>query len=280
MILNPSTTIKLNSVIAAELLENGVKNRPINSATVKQYQRDMETGKFGVSQIMVNSEGNLTSGFHRMTALSKLPEEIYIEFTMVIDDDPMARIRANEAKTGNAKDEAARNSVPNAKDRMSISRRLLALEAKIHGVGAANPSNEDIYTRGTTEPLMDDVITIFNGLQSAFGIPAGAVAPFIIFASVNKEKTFEYYDSLSTGLNLSKGSPILSASRALSAIPRGSKGLSGSAMLNLSTYYILRGFKQFLLDQEGPGKYTSPEKFGEPENVSECKKIIRILENL
>lgn len=70
--------------IAARYLENNVANRPIQQKTVKNYARDMLSGKWELNGqgISFYENGNLADGQHRLNAIIEagIPVEMYVTY--------------------------------------------------------------------------------------------------------------------------------------------------------------------------------------------------------
>lgn len=86
---NPTPTHRIMAVtpaIARQWLTHNVHNRPISNMTVTRYRSDMMTGRwsFAGDPIRFDTLGNLIDGQHRLHALAACPDDLAINFMVIM----------------------------------------------------------------------------------------------------------------------------------------------------------------------------------------------------
>jgi len=265
-----SNTTAINPIMAREILSNAIRNRPIKKKKVEEFRSFMEGRKFGTSLLVFNSSDQLVSGFHRMTALSELPEDVFVNFAIAYDDDDLASIRQNSGSPETAREQAKRNELPYANERAAIARKLIILEHKLEG-RTYTPGAEEIYTVSRDEPYMERAIEHLNDFDGL--IPSPSIASYIILARENEEKTDLFYSSLSTGAGLELGSPILAVKNGLPGVRTKLQGTYRDAQCG---QMILRGFSDWVSSKQGPTRYNVKDGVSIADEVKLLSKVLSV----
>lgn len=190
-------------------------NRPFSAMNINSLVKEMENGNWRVNgeTLTFNSEGMLTNGQHRLTALIKADMELLFMVVTGLDSDTFATIDIGRKRASS--DVLAINGVASANQAASIVKFIFNFK---NDKFSANRSSD--RSLSNTE-IMDYYFTLNNIAESVlFGVnnskkSNGLITPTLVggfhylLNEVNVEKANDFLIKLCSGLNLTNGSPII-----------------------------------------------------------------------
>lgn len=216
----PSQSILLvTPATARSVLSRNTRNRPISEAHVATLMREMESGRwqYNGEAIKWSVDNELLDGQHRLTALSRMPDN----FPAI----PFLVVRGLPVSTQDTMDQGRKRT---AGDQLAIdgllgssNQRIIAGAIRVyiewtsgHFFGdrvRARLSNPEIVAWAHAHPiemeLINDLAT--DRLRRVKVRPSVTLAVMLKLRQVDGEAQREFAEALYTGANLESGSPIL-----------------------------------------------------------------------
>lgn len=251
----------ITPVRAKELLKHNTKNRNVSERSLNHYIRQLEDGawEFNGDTIRIGEDGTLFDGQHRLMAIVKTGK-------------PMECIIVSGLK------KSAMSTIDTGRIRLVGDHlKILGKVTSYHFALAAACSiifkfrkgkfieTHERQTAAEAIKFIDDnpkLIEINNRIaHNAMLIrlltPSIAVACYYLFSNIDKYKTEEFFEKLTTGEKLGATSPVLKLRSQLIS-SKGSGHRSGRLHQRTYLYYICAAFDAFLHNRrvEGHFKYV------------------------
>lgn len=108
-------TLRISPIMALEMMELNVSNRPLNKVTVDYYARQMKSGQWTLSgqTISISDKNTLIDGQHRLAAVVK--SGCTIEFIVAYDVPEGSFINYDSLRSRGLSDVMSCSRIPNAK---------------------------------------------------------------------------------------------------------------------------------------------------------------------
>lgn len=256
-----SKVVKITPAYARELLSNNTMNRPLKRNHVDQLAAAMGRGEWQMNgeSIKLSKCGKLLDGQHRLSAIVKTGAACEI---LVISGLPLESFHTinTGAILRGAGDILAINGEKNF--------NVLASGARLLKCWEHNKENPLFQGNKVSVPEIEDVISRHPNLRkfSAYKIDSlkRMISPSIvcflgyIFHMVNPIKAAQFFEQLSTGLGLQKGSPVLLLRDRLLMNAQGSPKMPREHVCALT----IKAFNAFCDNKNiGNLRYSSSEKF-------------------
>ncbi len=206
----------LTTQFAAKLLETTEKgNRRVSSAAVERYAEDIRKGRWSDNgvPIILNGDGKMLDGQHRCLAVMRANRDIPIMIVSgVMDKNAFATI-----DTGRNRKLTDMLSIRGEKSCAMLAGALTLLNEYEHKTDAG-------FTRWkVTNQAGLSLLRSHSGLRDSVSfseacrknMAKGMIRPTVMIvthylgAQIRVRKTEEFIDTLSTGVGLAKGSPVL-----------------------------------------------------------------------
>lgn len=207
----------VTSDMAYDILEHSkMKNRATSKKNLQFIKSEMEGGKwkFTGDAIRFDEDGNLLDGKHRMTALS-LTHKKSFEFLFIVGLEKSTFSVMDSGKKRTAGDVFSIKNVPNYDIAATAVKFVNALE---EGYFRSNDSalnkgltNADTYKKYTELKDFDEYIKkskVLNKDTSRILSDPIVAGFYYMFSRVNINDAESFMESLITGVNLQKNSPI------------------------------------------------------------------------
>ncbi|MBB3039423.1 hypothetical protein [Hoyosella altamirensis] len=211
--------IHIDPQLARRVLARNTRNRPIRESHVVTLMREMESGrwKYNGEAIKWSIDNVLLDGQHRLTALSRLP-----------DDYPPVPFLVVRGLTNDSQDTMDQGRTRTAADQLSIdgltgntNHRMIAGAIRVYlqwerghfflDRASNTISNPEIVTWAHEHPidmeLVNDIAS--QRLRRVKIRPSVTLAVMLKLRQIDGEAQREFAECLYTGANLDEGSPIL-----------------------------------------------------------------------
>lgn len=193
------------------LLANNNGNRPISRPRVAQLVRDIKNGNWqpNGSPIVVDADGNLLDGQHRLEAIKEAGYPRYITLILVQlkvrgDDVEDVYVTMNSGRTGSAAQIFAHNGVKNGGIKTAICNMLIRLGKGLNQ--QVIPSRAELVKMYNLAPrLVDIAATMKDGPAIRFQAPALAAFTVAAMGIKNPHVVWDFARDVGLGANLKPG---------------------------------------------------------------------------
>lgn len=257
-------TITITPTLALEWLEQNTKNRPKRPKKVREYARDMKSGKWKLSgdTIKFDRNGVLLDGQHRLMAVIESDTPIASDVRFGLDPNVFINIDTHIKRQphdflsirGEANSRALVKGVVNA---------LCYIDKQYYNFGHSRYTNDEISEFIRKNPEIRNSVDV--GLRLKGIVKSGlAVGLHYLSSRANKKKADLFWKGLIEGSNLSSMSPIRVLREKL--ISERLSGKKYEAMKSIEIVaLIIKAFNAFVQNRAiGNLKWTSQGRSAEP----------------
>lgn len=210
------SNVTITPGMAKEYLSRNLENnRPPKKDKIRQYARDMVSGRWkaGTAQtIKFDTRKRLIDGQNRMHAV--VLANVAVKFDIAHDVSVEVMPFLDSGATRTAGDALAIAGMSDKNRLGSIVRWSIMWDAGMPtGTGPLKPTHSEIVERAAAEPGLYDAATKRGTDVQRMGLGNGSVAgtAYYVFAhqSEGRDHHHVFFDALLSGANLGPGSPIL-----------------------------------------------------------------------
>lgn len=209
--------VNMTSKHAQKILNNNVHNRNIRKRKVEAYARDMLAGNWhdNGETVKIATDGTLLDGQHRLLAVVKA--DVTVPMVVVYDLAPEVQNTVDTGAKRTFGDQLSLDHTKNANVVAAVTRRLVMWDQGQHYVGGEmQPTETEMrsYLDKHGDIIMEaahKAVSVRTDLKKVPTSVAGLL--YVKFRNINKAQAEEFFEALSTGEGLVKGSPILALRR-------------------------------------------------------------------
>lgn len=211
--------IYVDPAMARRVLAKNIRNRRISELHVQKLMREMEDGRwqYNGESIKWSTDDALLDGQHRLTALSRLPDDFgTLPFLVIRGLPSSAQDTMDQGKVRSAADQMAIDDLLGSKSDARIVAGAIRVYlqwsgTRMFGNRFQDVSNPEVVAWAHANPvelhMLDDIVCA--DLRRVKSRPSLTLAVMLIFRKIDGEAQREFAAALYTGTDLPKGSPIL-----------------------------------------------------------------------
>ncbi|GEE00230.1 hypothetical protein nbrc107696_46050 [Gordonia spumicola] len=214
-----SANLLVTPQTARRVLAKNTRNRPINEHHVQQLIREMESGRwvYNGEAIKWSVDDVLLDGQHRLTALSRMPDDFPgITFLVVRGLPTSSQDTMDQGRKRTAGDQLSIDGLVGASSQRIIAGAIRVyiewVEGRFFGDRVRNRiSNPEIVEWAHQHPVEMAMLRDIAGerLRRIKARPSVTVAVMLMLRQVDGEAQRAFCESLITGASLDPGNPIL-----------------------------------------------------------------------
>lgn len=216
-----ASTIFIDPLMAQRVLAKNTRNRPISEAHVQRLTDEMVAGrwKYNGEAIKWSIDDELLDGQHRLTALSRLPEDFpAIPFLVVRGLPASVQDTMDQGRTRTAGDQLVIDGLVGG----SSGSRVIAGAIRVHiewkrmaffgqRMQANQVSNPEVVEWAQSHPIEMSIMQDISGdrLRRVKARPSVTLAALLHFRLIDGDDARDFAEALVTGAGLDVGNPIL-----------------------------------------------------------------------
>lgn len=227
---------------AAELLSKGAPNRNISPERVNRWLRLMQRGAFKTTPqgIMLDQDGRLMDGQHRLAAIVKYGKPVLMEIARGVPTTYFQALDGGKAR--NLADDLHILGYKRATDLSSAINAVWGIQRMFGRKRPAlnYPDRDEALAFLKREPALPEALSVGAKVYNQIGGPRRIYsATFYILANIDWTDAVDFFDRLGSGESLQEGDPIFALRRSVLRAVRDNMGRLSVEPVWLSAMIIL-----------------------------------------
>lgn len=213
---------------ARRVLAKNTRNRPISEAWIKTLMGEMKAGRWAYNgeAIKWSTADELLDGQHRLTALSRMPDDFpAIPFLVVRGLPSSAQDTMDQGRRRSAADQLAIDGLVDSSQHRIIAGAIRVYiewtEGRFFGDRVANKiSNPEVVAWAHAHPVEMTMLIDIAGdrIRRVKARPSVTVAVMLMLRMIDGDDQRDFSELLITGANLGPGHPVLALRNRLERI--------------------------------------------------------------